>query len=242
MKKHILISSFFLLTKFAIGQDTIYLNDNYEDIKSFKEASFYKIIEKFDNNKILERFYLKSGKIKSETELKVTENDKKVFNGKRKVWYESGELRFMSNFENGKIDGEFLSYWKNGNLKRKDFYKKGKLKKGHCWNENGEKIKYYDFEIHPSYPGGKQKMNQFIKQNLKYPQLSKKYNIGGKVIVDFVIDINGKIVDANIKQSVNKEIDNEALRIINSMPKWKPGLQDGIPVKVKYRIPIVFNP
>lgn len=230
------------MTSFVIGQDTIYYNDNYEEIKSYKEASYYKTIEKFENINIIERFYLKSGQIKSKTEFKLTENDKKIYNGNRKVWYDSGELRIVSFYENGKKNGEFLSYWKNGILKRKDIYKKGKLKKGDCWNKTGEKVKYYDFEIHSKYPGGKQRMYQFIKRHMRYPTLSKKYKIGGKVIVDFKIDTNGKVIDARITQSVNEEIDNEALRIINLMPRWKPAFQDGIPVKIKYRIPLTFNP
>ncbi|MBT8318493.1 MAG: TonB family protein [Lutibacter sp.] len=242
MKKLTLILTFFFISNFAFGQDTIFLNDKYEEVESFKEAIYYKTIEKLENNKIIERLYLKSEQIKTETEFKATEDDKRVYNGFHKVWYDTGELRFVSFYENGKKNGDLLSYWKNGILKRKDNYKKGKLKKGDCWNENGEKVKYYDFEIHPSYIGGKQRMYQFIKRHMRYPILSKKYNIGGKVIVDFKIDITGKVIDAKIKQSVNEEIDREALRIINSMPNWKPGLQDGIPVKVRYRIPMIFNP
>ena len=242
MKKHTLILTFFFILNFAFGQDTIFLNNKYEEIESFKEASYYKTIEKLETDKIIERFYLKSGQIRIETEFKSTDNNEKISNGFRKVWYDTGELRFVSFYENGKKNGAFLSYWKNGTLKRKDNYKRGKLKKGDCWNENGEKVKYYNFEIYPSYPGGKQKMYTFIKRHMRYPILSKKYNIGGKVIVDFKIDTAGKIINIKIKQSVNDEIDKEALRIINLMPNWTSGFQDGIAVSVKYRIPIIFKP
>lgn len=241
MKNYTLIL-FCVITNFAIGQDTIYLDDNFKEIKSFKEASFYKTKAKLDNNNILERFYYKSGQIKSETEFKLTKNDKKIYNGNHKSWYESGALRFVAFYENGKKNGEFLSYWKNGILKRKDYYKNGKLNKGDCWDVNGEKVKYYNFEIHPKYPGGNSKMVQFINKNLRYPPLSQKYNLGGKVVVDFKINTDGTVYDIKIREGINAELDEEATRIIKSMPKWSPGYHDGIAVSVKYSIPIVFNP
>ena len=160
MKKHMLISIFVLITHLVIGQDTIFLNDNYEEIKSFKEASFFKTIEKIDTDKIVERLYNTSGKCKSESEFKITKNDEKVLDGERKVYFDTGELRVLAYFTNGKKDGEFISYWKNGNLKRKDLYKKGKLKKGDCWDENGEKVKYYDFEIQPELSDELQKRDK----------------------------------------------------------------------------------
>ena len=242
MKKHILISTLLFLSIFAFGQDTVFLNDKYEKIKLSKEASFYKTIKNIDSDKLLERFYLNSGQILSETEYQLSKNDKKIYSGVHKTWYNTGELRFVTVYENGKKNGEFLSYWKNGVLKRKDLYKNGKWKKGECWDENGKNVKYYDFEIHSKYPGGQNKMYKFIKKNIKYPPLSKKHNLGGRVVVDFKINKDGSIYDINISKGVNSELNNEAIRIIKLMPKWSPAFQDGIAVSVKYRIPIIFNP
>ena len=67
-------------------------------------------------------------------------------------YYDNGQIHIKSEYENGKLNGEFVSYWENGKLKRKDLYKKGKLKDGTCWNKNGKKVEYYDFEIHPELP------------------------------------------------------------------------------------------
>lgn len=76
MKIHTLFYFLLLITNFVIGQDTIYLDSDYKEIKSFKEATYYKIIEKADNKNFTERFYYKSGQIKSESEFKLTKNDK----------------------------------------------------------------------------------------------------------------------------------------------------------------------
>jgi len=226
------------------GQDTIYFDDEWNKTKSLKVAAYYKIVEKNkdEHNQITERTYFKSGQIKYETQFSLDNKEKKTYNGLHKSWYENGILRFVSTYLNGKKNGDFISYWENGILKRKDFYKNGKLKKGDCWNENGEKVEYYAFEIHPKYPGGKVKMYEFIKKNLKYPELSKQYNLGGKVVVDFKIDTDGNVCDIYIHETVNSELDKEAIRIIKSMPKWTPGYHDGIATSVKYRIPINFSP
>jgi TonB family protein len=226
------------------GQDTLYFDDEWNKTKSLKVAAYYKIVEKNkdEQNQITERTYFKSGQIKYETQFSYNNKDEKTYNGLQKSWYESGELRFASTYSNGKKNGDFLSYWKNGILKRKDFYKNGKLKKGECWNENGEKVEYYDFEIHPKYPGGKVKMYEFIKKNLKYPPLSKQYNLGGKVVIGFKINTDGNVSDLKVIEGVNSELDTEAIRIIKNMPKWEPGYQDGIAVPVKYTIPIIFQP
>lgn len=244
MKKIFINLLFTLIVHSIFGQDTIYYDNEWNETQSFKTAFFFKTINTSRNreNEIVEKVYYKSGQIKSEIFYFLDINEKKNRTGKSSFWYETGVLKTEISYKNGKKDGEFISYWENGKLKRKDNFKKGKFKNGECWNEFGEKIKHYDYEILPKYPGAKTKMYEFIKKNLKYPTLSKKHNLGGKVIIVFIIDETGKVTNAKIKQSVNEEIDNEALRIINKMPRWKPGFHDGIAVSVKYSIPIVFNP
>lgn len=94
----------------------------------------------------------------------------------------------------------------------------------------------------PEFPGGKRELISFIKKNLRYPSISNQYKIGGKVILEFKVDKLGFVQNIIVKTGVNVEIDNEAIRIIKAMPRWKPGLQDGNPVSVKYRLPILFQP
>lgn len=243
MKKILTILFFSFIAYSIFGQDTIYYDNDWNKTESLKIAAFYKTVQKNANtkNEFTERAYFKSGQIKYEIFYFIDNNEKKKRLGKSSFWYESGELKNEMNYENGEKNGEFLSYWKNGKLKRKDYFNKGKFKNGECWNENGEKVKHYDFEIQASYPGGQDKMYEFIKKNLKYPPLSKQYNLGGKVVVDFKINTDGSVYDLNIAEGVNSELDSEAVRIIKSMPKWRPAYQDGIAVSIKYRIPIIFK-
>lgn len=85
-------------------------------------------------------------------------------------------------------------------------------------------------------------MIQYIPANLKYPEEAKKNGITGKVFVEFLVDEKGKVRDAKIKQSVNPLLDDEALRVISSMPDWNPGRNDkDKPVKVVMVLPIMFK-
>ena len=93
----------------------------------------------------------------------------------------------------------------------------------------------------PSYPGGKDAMIAFLSSNMRYPDAAKKNGIHGRVIVSFVVDKDGSITETKVVRSVDPALDQEALRLVNSMPKWKPGTAEGKPVRVKYSIPFNFS-
>ena len=96
-------------------------------------------------------------------------------------------------------------------------------------------------EIMPTYPGGAVAMMKFISSNLKYPLVAKKNKLEGKVIVKFYIDIDGFVKEPFVLQDgVGGGAAEEAIRLVSSMPKWKPGTQGGKPVKVYYTLPIAF--
>lgn len=92
----------------------------------------------------------------------------------------------------------------------------------------------------PTFVGGTEAMLTYLTSNLKYPESAKKEGVGGKVIVSFNVEKDGSIRNAEVVKSVNPELDEEALRVVESMPKWKPGSKDGDNVKVKMTLPIVF--
>lgn len=94
----------------------------------------------------------------------------------------------------------------------------------------------------PEYPGGMSAMMNFIKENIRYPKDAKKAGKDGRVICSFVVSKEGKINDAHVvKSSGTESLDTEALRIINAMPDWKPGTEDGEPVNVQFTLPITFK-
>ncbi len=96
-------------------------------------------------------------------------------------------------------------------------------------------------EVDPEFPGGEEALYKYLAENIKYPVMAKNNKVEGRVYITFVIEKDGNVSDAKVLRSVNEELDAEALRVINAMPKWKPGMQQGVPVRVQFNLPIVFK-
>lgn len=93
----------------------------------------------------------------------------------------------------------------------------------------------------PEFPGGTAALMQFLGKNIKYPTIAQENGTQGRVIVQFVVNRDGTIVDPKVVKSVDPYLDKEALRVILSMPKWKPGMQRGKAVRVKFTVPVMFR-
>lgn len=93
----------------------------------------------------------------------------------------------------------------------------------------------------PEFPGGELALRQWISSNVKYPVIAAENGVQGRVYVTFVVDRDGSISNARIARGVDPSLDQEALRVVNNLPKWKPGKQRGKPVRVSYTVPINFQ-
>ncbi|MGP1420610.1 MAG: energy transducer TonB [Tannerella sp.] len=93
----------------------------------------------------------------------------------------------------------------------------------------------------PEFPGGQAALMSFIAKSIKYPVVAQENGIQGRVTCSFVVNKDGSIVDAEVVRGIDPSLDKEALRVINTMPKWKPGKQRGKPVRVKFTVPINFR-
>ena len=93
----------------------------------------------------------------------------------------------------------------------------------------------------PEFPGGHKECIAFLLKNIKYPQISQENGVQGRVIVQFVVNADGSITDPTVVRGIDPYLDKEALRVINLMPKWKPGKQRGKAVRVRYTQPVVFK-
>jgi TonB family protein len=93
----------------------------------------------------------------------------------------------------------------------------------------------------PQFPNGDSELMRFLCMNIKYPVRAQEFGIQGKVIVQFVINADGKVGNFKILRSVDPLLDNEAIRLLKLMPKWLPGEQNGEKVAVYYILPVVFK-
>ena len=93
----------------------------------------------------------------------------------------------------------------------------------------------------PIFPGGDLGLMKYIQKHVKYPAIAKEYNITGKVYVSFIVDKSGSVTNVKIVRGVDKNLDAEAVRVVKSLPKYKPGKQRGKAVRVMFTIPINFT-
>jgi len=96
-------------------------------------------------------------------------------------------------------------------------------------------------EQQPEFPGGMSALGQFLGKNIRYPAAASRANVSGRVFVSFVVNTDGSIQDVQVLKGLGFGTDEEAVRVVKAMPKWRPGKQSGQPVRVKYNLPINFQ-
>jgi protein TonB len=107
--------------------------------------------------------------------------------------------------------------------------------------EEDTEVVFMVVESMPSFPGGDAALFKYLSDNIKYPVIAQESGIQGRVICQFVVNRDGSIVDIEVVRSVDRSLDAEAVRVIQSMPKWTPGKQRGKTVRVKYTLPVNFR-
>ncbi len=219
MKNIFTFSLFLLGLNHAFGQnnDTIFYDNDWE--KCIKEnASYYRTIQK-DSLFIIKDFYM-DGQLQMEGTYKDMDPEIK--------------------------HGVFTYYNQNGKISKREYYKVG--------NTSGY-TEYYDLEgkflkdlinvdeldTKPEFKGGIAEFNNYIIENLRYPEDAAKAGVSGKVYLSFWVQKDGSIGNIKILRSVHPSIDEEAIRIVKNSPKWKPGMVKKNPVIVEYVLPINFK-
>lgn len=105
-----------------------------------------------------------------------------------------------------------------------------------------EPEKVFDMvEQMPAFPGGQNELMTYLGKNIKYPTIAQENGTQGRVIIQFVVERDGSITDVRVARGVDPYLDKEAVRVIQSMPKWIPGKQNGKAVRVKFTVPVMFK-
>lgn len=231
----------FLIPLIAFAQDTIYFNSTGEKVETKLKAAYYQTLvkENIHSNKLLERQYYMSGLQKKETYY--LEFNKKKKDGTQKIWYFNGQLKSSVDYVDNKYQGTILTYWENGQLKRKDTFVNNKFVAGECFNADGTFLKHFDYIILPTFRGGENGLIQYLRKTIIYPRDAVARGIEGMVLVDFMVLKDGTISKVALKSGISPELDQEAIRVVKSMPKWSPGMEDGEPVDCWFTIPIMYK-
>jgi periplasmic protein TonB len=108
--------------------------------------------------------------------------------------------------------------------------------------ESAEEVQIFMVvESMPEFPGGEPALYKFLAENIKYPQMAKESGIQGRVFVTFVVERDGKVSDVRVLRGIGGGCDEEAIRVVQNMPKWTPGKQRGKSVRVQYNLPVKFT-
>lgn len=240
----LLTGCFFSLATF--GQDTTYFLMGASSSEKDGEIISFSVVYKDSLNPYKQKtcdFY-KSGTLKSEFYQYGEEGSQKL-EGMYRMWYPSGQLKCQGYYENGFLEGELLSYWPKGQLRRKESYKKGKVIKGEYYTENGELdpvyVPFFTPPVFSNSVNGSIGFNEYYFQHIRFPRRVMHEMDRIEVVLEITINKKGRICNTRIIEPAAKEFNDEALRLVTHMPRWKPALLEGEPVFYQIQVIVPFS-
>lgn len=96
-------------------------------------------------------------------------------------------------------------------------------------------------EQQPAFPGGSRALMAYLQKNVQYPSAARRAGVSGRVFLSFIVETDGRLTDLQLLKGLGFGCDEEAMRVVNAMPAWTPGSQDGKPLRVKYNLPVRFG-
>jgi len=223
------------------AQDTIWFDvSNEVTIKS--NAWYYKLTNYTKTNNgeyFCEKFW-----INNTIKARFTCSDEKLqdFNDSYISWYDNGQVEDSGIYVLDKKHGTWKYYFPNGQLSGIVDYKDDKRVEEKYWDIDGKQVKdNKEANTITEFIGGFKNLSKYLSKNIKYPTIARKNGIQGKVIVSFVIDEKGNVINPHIRKSVNPDLDKEALRVITEMPRWKPGKSYNRYSKIRFIFPVNFE-
>ena len=97
-------------------------------------------------------------------------------------------------------------------------------------------------ENQPKFPGDKNALTNYLRKNVQYPEAAKQAGVTGRVFISFIVERDGRLTDVHLLKGLGFGCDEEAMRVMNAMPRWEPGTQSGRTARVRYNLPIWFGP
>jgi len=227
-------------------KDTIYFDTDENEVSSLDLASEYgvKWIDPENEHRLRTKTYFLSGILKSEgtfidkpdtfpypgsnygfTEKKT--GIRWMNHGSFKRWYENGQLQRDISFRNGALSGRVVTYWENGKVKRTNVDEGGKPIPGKCFDRTGKEVPYYPYGKGAVFGDGKKTVGEYVSSHINYPEEALDKSTEGDVTVLFNIRKDGSIGNIKAIKSDDPLLEQELIRVVKSMPNWKPATMDG---------------
>ena len=237
----ILLLLFLSFNNFA--QDTIrkYYDAHWHEVQK-NDLYYYRIAVKNKDNTWSAKDYYKNGNIQMIGKYKA--DSLKIRFGRFVYFYKNGIKKNYGIFKNNRRDGVWKWHREDGSVASVEHYKNGKFKFAEFYNKKGRKKIIKDSSLvfkHAFFPGGQKGLLNFLSKNIRYPKEAKENNITGRVFISFTINTKGGVDNIYMARGVDATLDKEAIRVIKSMPKWKPGRFHNMICDINYTVPINFT-
>lgn len=224
--------------KVYIQQDTIvsYYDENWRKVASKQQATYFGKTFENESGYWEQRDYYADGTIQMIGIY--TDSTVSVKQGQFTWFYKNGQKKTVSTFWNNRLIDEHFEYYENGQVDRHlKFNNFGNIESEEYYKPDGG----LSIVTKPKFQGStNEKVEDYVAQNLKYPNKARRKNIEGQVMIRFTVGVDGKLQNQEILSSPDSILSEEAMRLIKSMPKWKPGNRDGIPIAMSFNLPITF--
>lgn len=266
MRKFILIS-FIVVSFCGYAQEKIFLNQD-SDWTTVEDATQYAIATKESDSVILVDFFTLDDVLKSSEYYSVFKKHSKVKDGLSKhfypdgadslvcvyednkrvgqsvIYYPDGQEKIVAGYSNGMPHGFLAQYYPDGKIRRKEMYVDAVCIRGELLDEEGNKLPFEPYFMQPEFPGGVKALMRYLSKSVNYPVVAQENGMRGKILVDFVVEKDGTMSSVQARNFLAEPLNTEALRVVNEMStrfKWQPGTEDGIPIRVRFVLPIVFG-
>jgi protein TonB len=231
-----LLLGFAMAATMVSAQTKTYLDQQFREVQSADQAAWYREVQTDPaNGRTTSSIRNADGKLKEFTEY--ADREMKIRDGRHESYKIDGTPQLVAHYKNNLRDGESRWYYPDGTLKRIETYAEDNRTGGICYGPDGKEIPFFEYEIRPQFPGGAQKLYEYIAANFRNPTHAK-----GRLLVSFTVNADGGIVSPQVVKGISAQPDAEAVRVVSSMGKWIPGQQEGRPVPMKFSLPITLDP
>jgi len=205
------------------------------------EGAFQRIERTFrDSLSGAERVYNAAGKLMEMTPYADMEHRVKL--GPRTTFYENGQLYTKADYVGANLQGEFVVYYLEGQVKRRETYEAGERKTEACFAKDGSPVPYFPFEVMPVYDkGGNDEIVRAVQMNVRYPVSALKNQEQGRVFVSFVVNATGGVENVQVVKGVSPALDGATVDAVKKLKPFTPGRLDGEPVAVSFTVPVTFK-
>ncbi|MDO7852647.1 energy transducer TonB [Hymenobacter convexus] len=186
------------------------------------------------------RIYDAAGRIKEITPY--ADMARHITLGPRTTYYDSGATHTKEDLVANKRQGEFVVYYPDGKVKRRETYEANERKTAECYAPDGSVLPYYPYEVMPTYKGGgTEKIVRAIQANVRYPAEALRNGTEGRVFVSFRVSATGAVEDVRVVRGLGSALDAETIAAVKKLSNFTPGMQDGEPAAVTFTLPITYR-